>query len=94
MRKTAASYAEQSDPTRNRNFSRRWTETPVRLPNKPLAEPIKLIEIPYALNAEGSPRAALLVPPMPAALDRRPVRRVFDSLGAAIAAKRMMEASR
>jgi hypothetical protein len=89
--KFAADYSRQSDPDLNRQFRRRWTETPIASRVKP--EPIKLIEIPYALNAEGSPRAALLVPPMPAALDRHPVRRVFDSLGAAIAAKRMMEAS-
>ncbi|WP_159993737.1 hypothetical protein [Roseomonas sp. 18066] len=86
-------YHRQSDPDFNPQFGRRWAE-----PTKPAfrmnAEPIRLIEIPLAAGTDGSPRAALLVPPMPAALDRRPVRRIFDSIGDAIAAKRLMEASR
>ncbi|ONG47972.1 hypothetical protein BKE38_22400 [Pseudoroseomonas deserti] len=91
--KSSVNYARQSDPDFNRQFARRWSE-PTKPVARPRAEAIKLIEIPLAAGADGSPRAALLVPPMPAALDRRPVRRIFDSIGDAIAAKRMLEAAR
>lgn len=94
MRKTPAQYAEQSDPTRNRNFSRRWTETPARKPDTASAEPIRLVEMPHALDGDGAPRVALLVPPEPAAINRRPIVRMFASIGAAIAAKRNLEAGR
>lgn len=91
MRKTAAAHAQQSDPDQNRQFRRRWTEAPAGKIAKAPAEPIRLIEVPNAIDADGTPRAALLVPPEPAALNRRPVVRFFASIGAAIAAKRALE---
>ncbi len=56
--------------------------------------PIRLHLMPDAPNAEGEPRAALLVPASEAALTRRPVLLMFASIGAAIAAKREMEGRR
>jgi len=94
MRKNAADYAVQSDPTCNRNFGRRWAEAPLRKPATAAAEPIRLIAVPNALDVDGLPRAALLVPPEPSAISRRPVIRIFASISAAIAAKRSLEAGR
>ena len=91
--KFSADYAKQSDPACNRQFGRRWTE-PTMPAFRTKAEPIKLIEIPAPAGADCVARAALLVPPLPSALDRRPVRRVFNSIGEAIAAKRVLEAAR
>lgn len=93
MRKFAANYAKQSDPSQNRQFNRRWSE-PLSPIARPRAEAIKLIEIPMPAGSDAGPRAALLVPPLPSALDRRPVRKIFDSIADAIAAKRVLEAGR
>jgi hypothetical protein len=94
-------YASQSDPDLNPQFRRRWAE-PALKPSKPRkakvqqasAEPIRLIDVPNALDANGTPRAALLVPPAPDAVSRRPIIRMFASVAAAIAAKRHLEGSR
>jgi ferric-dicitrate binding protein FerR (iron transport regulator) len=88
-----AAYALQSDPESNRQFRRRWSENSPQ-PRRACAEPIRLIEVPNALDAHGTPRAALLVPPAPDAVSRRPVIKMFASVAAAIAAKRSMEGSR
>jgi hypothetical protein len=89
-------YALQSDPDRNPQFRRRWSEAArkPRKAQKASAEPIRLIEVPNALDANGTPRAALLVPPAADAVSRRPIIRMFASVAAAIAAKRNMEGSR
>lgn len=92
--RTAASCARMSDPDFNMQFRRRWTETPRASLSRGKPEPIRLIEIPSPAGGDGVARAALLVPPLPSALDRRPVRRVFNSIGEAIAAKRVLEAAR
>jgi hypothetical protein len=57
-------------------------------------EPIRLIEVPNSLDASGACRAALLVPPAPGSVNRRPLIRMFASVAAAIAAKRSMESGR
>lgn len=93
MRNSPAAHAQQSDPSHNRQFRRRWAEPPCR-PSSKAAEPIRLIAVPNALDADGAPRAALLVPPAPDALNRRPALRFFASVTAAIAAKRVLEGSR
>lgn len=92
MRKSAAAYADQSDPVRNRQFARRWSEAPRA--TRISAEPIRLIEVPSALDADGEPRAALLVPPGASSVSRRPNVRVFPSISAAVAEKRRLEAGR
>lgn len=94
MRKTVAAYAQQSDPAQNRQFRRRWTEAPAAKPRAASAEPIRLIQIPAALNADGEPRAMLEVPPAPGAVRRVPDILTFRTMGEAIAAKRRLEASR
>ncbi|MCG7360824.1 hypothetical protein MHZ93_06120 [Roseomonas sp. ACRSG] len=91
-------YALQSDPDCNPQFRRRWAE-PARKPHKAKvqqasAEPIRLIQVPNALDANGTPRAALLVPPAPDAVSRRPIIKMFASVAAAIAAKRNLEGGR
>ncbi|MFT8243959.1 hypothetical protein [Roseomonas sp. BN140053] len=53
--------------------------------------PIRLHLLPDAPDASGEPRAALLVPPSHT-LTRRPALRVFATVAAAIAAKRLLEA--
>jgi hypothetical protein len=85
-----ASYALQSDPDRNRHFTRRWSE-PAEPAARISAERIKLIEVPGAFSSDGEPRAALLVPPAASSISRRPALRMFASVAAAIAAKRSME---
>jgi len=55
------------------------------------APSISLHLLPDAPNADGEPRAALLLPPTATAIDRRPLLRVFGSVGAALAMKRAME---
>jgi len=57
------------------------------------APPIKLHLLPDALDAEGQPRAGLLVPPSPGSASRRTVMVLFPTIAAAVAAKRDMEGS-
>jgi hypothetical protein len=54
-------------------------------------EPIRLHLMPEALNRDGEPCAALVVPPTPSRYDRRAVTLLFPSVAAALAAKRAME---
>ena len=54
-------------------------------------EPIRLHLMPEALDRDGEPRAALVVPPTPSRYDRRTVTLLFPSVAAALAAKRRME---
>lgn len=56
------------------------------------ATSIRLHLLPDAPDAEGEPRAALLVPASSPALGRRPALLLFANIAAAIAAKREMEA--
>ena len=56
-----------------------------------MAPSIQLHLMPEALDAEGEPRAALVVPPMPSRYDRRTVTLLFPSIAAALAAKRRLE---
>ena len=55
------------------------------------APPIRLCLMPQALDRDGEPRAALVVPPTPSRYDRRTVILLFPSVAAALAAKRGME---
>lgn len=47
--------------------------------------------MPEALDRDGIPRAALVVPPSPSRYDRRAVTVLFPSLQAALAAKKILE---
>jgi len=58
------------------------------------AERVHLLLLADAPNADGEPRAALLMPPAAAALSRRPMVKIFASLAAAIAAKAELEEAR
>jgi hypothetical protein len=53
--------------------------------------PIRLHLMPEALDRDGQPRAALVVPPTPSRYDRRTVTLLFPTIAAALAAKRDME---
>jgi hypothetical protein len=53
--------------------------------------PIRLHLMPEALDRDGEPRAALVVPPTPSRYDRRTIVLLFPSVAAALAAKRGME---
>jgi hypothetical protein len=53
--------------------------------------PIRLYLLPEALDRDGEPRAALVVPPTPSRYDRRTITLLFPSVAAALAAKRGME---
>jgi hypothetical protein len=53
--------------------------------------PIRLYLLPEALDRDGEPRAALVVPPTPSRYDRRTSTLLFPSVAAALAAKRGME---
>jgi hypothetical protein len=52
---------------------------------------VRLIELPMNRDAEGEPRVAVQITPPPSAIDRRPLLRVFGSLGGALALKRSLE---
>jgi hypothetical protein len=52
---------------------------------------IRLHLMPEAVDRDGEPRAALVVPPTPSRYDRRIVTLLFSSVAAALAAKRDME---
>lgn len=54
---------------------------------------IKLHLLEDARDAEGVPRAGLLVPPPPSSVSRRPVLVIFASIAAAVAEKARMESS-
>jgi len=55
-------------------------------------QPIRLTLLADALDADGLPLAALVVPAEPGAAQRRPILRVFASIALAVAAKAEMEA--
>ena len=57
------------------------------------AGPIRLCLLPEALDRDGEPRAALVVPPSPNRYGVRPTTVLFPSLDAALAAKRALEAA-
>ena len=59
---------------------------------QPRTSPIRLVQIPNAADADGEPRVALEMPPVPGALSRRPVLLMFVSMAAALATKRSLEA--
>ena len=50
--------------------------------------PIQLHLMPEAVDRDGEPRAALVVPPTPSRYDRRTVTLLYPSVAAALAAKR------
>ncbi len=52
------------------------------------AQPIRLQLMQDALDGDGEPRAALLLPPKPG---RRPVLMMFSTIAAAVAVKRSLE---
>jgi hypothetical protein len=56
--------------------------------------PVRLVQIPAAVDADGEPRVALEVLPHPGSMSRRPVLMMFASMTAALASKREMEAAR
>lgn len=64
--------------------------TPPALPGVTPAQ-IRLCLMPEALDCDGQPRAALVIPPSPTRYDRRTITVLFSSLAAALAAKRRME---
>ncbi len=55
--------------------------------------PIKLQLLADAPDASGAPRAGLLVPPQAGSMNKRPILRVFCSVGEALLAKRQLEAA-
>jgi hypothetical protein len=57
------------------------------------AAPIRLHLLPEALDRDGEPRAALVVPPSASRYGRRSITLLFPSIAAAVAAKRSMEAA-
>jgi hypothetical protein len=62
--------------------------------SRSIAEPhpsIRLHLMPEAVDHNGEPRAALVVPPTPSRYDRRTITLLFPSVAAALAAKRGME---
>lgn len=73
---------------------RQGPAAPAHIPASTATAPIRLQLLPDAPDAEGEPRCALLLPPAPGAVSRRPVLRLFASLAAAVEAKRQLEAGR
>jgi hypothetical protein len=65
-----------------------------RKPEAPRLAPVRLVQIPAAVDADGEPRIALEVLPRPGSVSRRPVLMMFGSMAAALASKREMEAAR
>ena len=55
------------------------------------AVPIQLLQLRDAPDAAGEARAGLLLPPPAGSASTRPVLRVYESVAAAVAAKRAME---
>lgn len=55
--------------------------------------PIRLLQLRDAPDAEGEPRAGLLLPPRAGSASTRPIVQVYESVGAALQAKRMLEAA-
>jgi hypothetical protein len=55
---------------------------------------VRLIQLPTNRDTEGEPRVAVQITPPATSIDRRPLLRVFGSMGAAVAAKRAMEGGR
>ncbi len=54
---------------------------------------IQLLQLADAPDAAGEPRAGLLVPPRAGSASTRPIVQVYESVGAALQAKRMLEAA-
>jgi hypothetical protein len=75
-------------------------EKPVKTTRKkrkleaPRVAPVRLVQIPAAVDADGEPRIALEVLPQPGSMSRRPVLMMFASMAAALASKRELEATR
>jgi hypothetical protein len=65
-----------------------------RKPEAPRPAPVRLVQIPAAVDADGEPRIALEVLPRPGSMSRRPTLLMFASMAAALASKREMEAAR
>jgi hypothetical protein len=63
-------------------------------PEASRSAPVRLVQIPAAVDADGEPRIALEVLPQPGSVFRRPVLMMFASMAAALASKREMEAAR
>jgi hypothetical protein len=59
----------------------------------PRPTPVRLVQIPAAVDADGEPRIALEVLPHPGSMSRRPVLMMFASMAAALASKRSLEGS-
>jgi hypothetical protein len=60
----------------------------------PRPAPVRLVQIPAAVDADGEPRIALEVLPHPGSVSRRPTLLMFASMAAALASKRMLEGTR
>ncbi len=58
-----------------------------------MAAAIKLLRLADAPDAEGEARTGLLLPPKAGSASTRPVVQVYESVGAALQAKRMLEAA-
>jgi hypothetical protein len=54
--------------------------------------PIRLLQIRDAPDAAGEVRVGLLLPPRAGSASTRPIVQVFESVGAALQAKRLLEA--
>ncbi len=54
---------------------------------------IRLVQLRDAPDAEGGPRVGLLLPPRAGSANSRPTVWVYESVGAALQAKRMLEAA-
>jgi hypothetical protein len=56
-----------------------------------MTPPITLTLLPDAPDADGLPRAGLVVPPAPSSTSRRPILLLFGTVAAALAEKTRME---
>jgi hypothetical protein len=63
-------------------------------PEAPRFAPVRLVQIPAAVDADGEPRIALEVLPYPGSVSRRPMLMMFASMAAALDSKRQMEGRR
>lgn len=57
------------------------------------AAPIQLVLLHAFRDAEGEPMTGLLLPPQTGSASTRPIVQVYESVGAALQAKRMLEAA-
>ena len=53
--------------------------------------PVRLLRLCDAPDAEGEARTALLLPPQAGSASTRPIVQVYESVGAALQAKRLLE---